>query len=256
MSGKPRSPVGTFGYQAAQVNLGAMVEGSSGGVLLAQLAAYARPVNPDFPYCVVNDYVSTALGLAMGVPVPPGALVKLGSEWGFVSLGFGELGKRPPPADFEELGADLPWEATGVVVLDQWISNSDRHDGNLAYMPSLGVAAFDHDQALFGACPRGEGIGSLRQVREQRVKQHELVPHLPTVEHFESWVGRTQSITRAELNRAVGTCSGANLLSRAEAEALVDFLAYRQLNLGRFIQESYPEFTGVTAWTLDSGGGE
>ncbi|WP_216588664.1 hypothetical protein [Streptomyces brasiliscabiei] len=205
---------------------------------------------------MVNDYVATAVGMAMGAPVPPGTLIKLGPEWGFVSLGFGEQGRRPPPADFEELGEDRPWEATSVVVLDQWISNSDRHDGNLAYMRSLGVAAFDHDQALFGACPPGEGTDSLQQARDRRVKHHELVPYLKTVEHFPSWIKRAQSITHAELSRIVWTCVDSDLLSRAEADTLVDFLEYRQLNVGRFIEESYPEFTGVSAWTLDSNGGE
>ncbi|WP_159062884.1 hypothetical protein [Streptomyces scabiei] len=254
MSGKSRPPASGLGYQAMQVDLGALVEGSSGGVLIARLAAYARPVDTASPYCVVNDYVSTAVGMAMGVPVPPGTLIKLGSEWGFVSVGFGEQGRRPPPADFEELGVDRPWEASGVVVLDQWISNSDRHDGNLAYLPTLGVAAFDHDQALFGACPPGEGVDSLQQARERRVKRHELVPYLKTVEHFESWINRAQSITHAELSRTAWSCVDAGLLTRHEADALVDFLEYRQLNIGRFIEESHSEFSGVTAWPLDSGG--
>ncbi|USQ89250.1 hypothetical protein NFX46_39265 [Streptomyces phaeoluteigriseus] len=213
-------------------------------------------MDADSPYCVVNDYVATALGTAMGVPVPPGTLVKLGPGWGFLSLGFGEHGKRPPPADFEELAVDRPWEATGVVVLDQWIANPDRHDGNLAYMASLGVAAFDHDQALFGACPPGEGIDSLRQTLDRRVSRHELVPYLKTIEHLQSWITRAQSITRMELGRIVWTCVDAGLLSRLEAETLVEFLEYRQLNIGRFITESYSEFTSVTEWTLDTTGGE
>ncbi|ARQ69550.1 hypothetical protein CAG99_12345 [Streptomyces marincola] len=239
-----------------QVDLGALVEGSSGGVLLARLAAYARPADARSPYCVVNDYVATAVGLALGAPVPPGVLTRLGAEWGYLSLGFGEQGKRPPPADFEELAVDRPWEATGIVVLDQWISNTDRHDGNLAYMPTLGVAAFDHDQALFGACPPGGGVESLKEARERRVRHHELIPHMNTMEHFPSWIDRAQSITHAELSRMAWVCVDAGLLSRLEADALVDFLEYRQLNVGRFIEESYPEFTGVAAWTLDSDGGE
>ncbi|MFZ4236490.1 hypothetical protein ACOZGD_15080 [Streptomyces murinus] len=256
MSSKSRPPRGGLGFQAMNVDLGALVDGSSGGVLMARLAAYARPTDADSPYCVVNDYISTAVGMAMGVPVPPGTLVKLGSEWGFLSLGFGERGKRPPPVDFEELAAERPWESTGVVVLDQWIANSDRHDGNLAYLPALGVAAFDHDQALFGACPPGEGEDSLRQRLSRRMVGHELAPHLTTVDYVEPWVRRAQSITRLELMRIVWACVDADLLSRQEAESLVDFLEYRQLHIDRFIKESHSEFSGVTAWTLDADGGE
>lgn len=256
MNSRPRPPAGGLGFQAMQVDLGALVEGSSGGVLLARLAAYARPANPDSPYCVVNDYVATAVGMAMGAPVPPGTLVKLGSEWGFLSLGFGEHGKRPHAAEFDELAVERPWEATGVVVLDQWIANSDRHDGNLAYMSALGVAAFDHDQALFGACPPETGVESLNGSRHRRVSNHELAPHLKTIEHFDPWITRAQSITRPELQRAAWTCVDAGLLTRLEAEALVDFLEYRQTNIGQFIRDSYSEFTGISAWTLDANGGE
>ncbi|MFD8689928.1 hypothetical protein [Streptomyces sp. NPDC059651] len=256
MSSKSRPPAGGLGFQAMNIDLGALVDGSSGGVVMARLAAYARPVDEGSPYCVVNDYVATAMGMAMGASVPPGTLVKLGSEWGFLSLGFGERGKRPPPADFEEVALERPWEATGVVVLDQWIANSDRHDGNLAYMSSLGVAAFDHDQALFGACPPDKGEESLRQTINRRVSGHELAPHLKTIEHVQSWIKRAQSISRLELKRIVWACVHADLLSRPEGESLVDFLEHRQLNIDRFIKESYSEFTGIAAWTLDANGGE
>lgn len=256
MSSQSRPPAGGLGFQSLNIDLGALVDGSSGGVLMARLAAYVRPFDEDSPYCVVNDYVATAVGMAMGVPVPPGTLVKLGSEWGFLSLGFGERGKRPPPADFEELADERPWEASGVIVLDQWIANADRHDGNLAYLSALGMAAFDHDQALFGACRPGTGIDSLGQGRQRRVSKHELAPYLKTIEHVPSWIRRAQSITRLELLRIAWTCVDAGLLTRREAESLVDFLEYRQLNIDRFIEESYSEFTGVTAWTLDASGGE
>lgn len=257
MNEKSRPPAAGLGYQAAQVeHLGALVEGSSGGVLLARLAAYARPVDENSPYCVANDYVATALGMAMGVPVPPGTLMKLGPDWGFVSVGFGEHGRRPPPADLEALGAERPWETTGVIVLDQWVSNRDRHDGNVAYLPSLGVAAFDHDQALFGACPPNEGLASLEQSREVRVKHHPFGPYLQTAEHFESWIARTQSVTREELRRAVWACVDSSLLDRQDAEALLDFLQHRQRNIGTFVRESYSEFSGISTWTLDANGGE
>ncbi|MFE4817436.1 hypothetical protein ACFRFU_13575 [Streptomyces sp. NPDC056704] len=204
----------------------------------------------------MNDYVSTALGMAMGVPVPVGTLLKLGSEWGFCSIGFGEHGRRPPPADLEALSAERPWEATGVIMLDQWVSNRDRHDRNVAYMSAFGVAAFDHDQALFGATPPGTGVESLQQVRELRVKQHPFAPHLKTDRYFDTWIERARSVTVEELRRAVWTCVDADLLTRLEAEALVEFLQYRQRNVRQFIEDSYLEFVGIEAWTLGSGGGE
>lgn len=257
MSGKSRPPATGLGYQSLQVDhLGALVEGSSGGVLLARLAAFARPVIAGSPYCIVNDYVSSALGMAMGVPVPPCTLIKLGQEWGFISIGFGEHGTPPPPADLEALGAERPWEASGIIVLDQWISNSDRHDGNVAYLPTLGVAAFDHDQALFGACPSGGGLASLSQSQPTRVKNHPFGPHLKTDEHFESWIARAKSITRHEIERAVWTCVDTGLLPRQDATALVDFLQYRQRHVGSFVSDSHPEYSGISSWTLGADGGE
>ncbi|MGN5389399.1 hypothetical protein [Streptomyces sp. JL7001] len=257
MSGKSRPPVSGIGFQAVEIDhLGAVVEGSSGGVVLARLMAYARPTDPDSPYCVVNDAVSTRLGLAMGVDVPQGGLIKLGTGYGFYSAGFGEQGKRPPPADLEALASERPWETTGIIVFDQWISNRDRHDENVAYLPSLGVAAIDHDQALFGACPPGDGATSLEQSKDLRVKQHPFAEHLTTDAYFEQWIARAKSVTHEELRRAVWSCVDAELLNRSDAETLMSFLQHRQRSVGRFIEESHSEFAKIVAWTLGNGGGE
>jgi hypothetical protein len=143
----------------------------------------------------------------------------------------------------------MPWDSTAIVVLDQWILNNDRHDENLAYLPSLGVAAFDHDCALFGANP-SDPLRSLELGRDQVLHSHELGAKLRTAEHFEYWLGRADSIGAEEVRRAVWRCYDAGLLSATERDALVDWLLFRQSRVRSYIEQVRDEFVSIDDWAL------
>ncbi|MFF7453054.1 hypothetical protein [Kitasatospora sp. NPDC008115] len=250
-SGFSLPPASGVGYQAVSFDLlGAAVGGSSDTVHAARLAAFARIRTEKSRYGIVNDYVATRLGLAIGAPVVDGYLVKVGSDtWAFSTVAFGEKGQRLPPADLEELATLRPWEATGIYVLDQWILNLDRHDENIGYLEKLGVAAFDHEWSLFGP-GREDQTASLRASRDKRVEKHPIAEWLATDVHVSQWLRRVRSVQPEELNRHVGGCVHVGLLSREEAGALVDFLIYRQANIARYIDDSWGDFKNLTKISL------
>ena len=248
-------PVSGLGYQPVGIDhYGAAIEGAgSGGVSYIKLAAYARQNTVDRPFGVVNDYIANALGRASGVPVPPGELVKLGrTTWGFVTLGFGEDGRRPPPADLEALATEHPWESTGVVVFDQWILNTDRHDENVAYLDKMGIAVFDHDCALLGFNPPDPAV-ALASERASRVRGHQLAASLRTAKYLESWVNRIKSVMPLEIRRAVGTCVDAGLLSKSLGDQLNEFILFRQASIQSYIDDSKEDFRQVTEWVMFDG---
>ncbi|GAA2185037.1 hypothetical protein GCM10009785_35200 [Brooklawnia cerclae] len=251
-----RLPSGPLGYQALKLEIaGASRAGGTGAVHNVRLAAYAREKSEERPYGVVNDFIASRLGLAIGAPVPPGELVAIGygATYGYVSVGFGENGQNPPPADLDALVGDRLWEATGIVALDHWVFNGDRHDDNLGYLPTLGVAAFDHDCALIGPKPP-DPLKSLEDHRHKPLLGHPIARILPTIEYLEEWLERIKSVRDEEIKRIVGTCQLARLVDRNLAEALVDFIVHRRDYLRILVEAARDDFAVVTQWTIPERG--
>lgn len=243
------SGLGYFG-----IGFGGAEVGGSGGVSGVRLQAYARTSIPDRPYGVFNDHVASALGRAAGVPVPPGALVNLGGDiYGYVSMGFSDRGDRLPPVLPGRLARDRPWEATGIIVFDHWVLNTDRHDENLAYLPRLGVAAFDHDLAILGRIPTGEIFKVLEAFKDKPLIGHLLSPHLESLEYLTQWCDRVSAITTIEIRRIVNDCVEASLVDQALAECVVSFLDYRKSRLKSYVEATLDEYTSLVGQTLDSG---
>ncbi|MEU5906157.1 hypothetical protein ABZ780_17475 [Micromonospora sp. NPDC047467] len=250
-TGSRRSADGLGFYGIA--NHGAQVEGSL-GVSAVRVAAYARRNTADRPFGVLNDYVASTLGTAIGLPVPPGTLIRFyQDEPGYLSLGFSDKGDRPPPVILQDFARERPWEASGVIAFDQWVLNTDRHDENLAYIPTLGVAVFDHDLSLVNRPPDGNACASLEAGLDQAVKGHVLAPHLQTSEHFPEWCERIGSIGRREIRRVVGTCRDAGLIDVATRDKLASFLEHRQTRVRSYVDRTISEYVKVTSWTLGSG---
>jgi hypothetical protein len=73
------------------------------------LSGVAKRNSPDAPYAVANEFVCARLGLLIGLPVPPGAVVSTDDgKLGYVSLRFGPKGKPPPPLNPQEFVEDNP----------------------------------------------------------------------------------------------------------------------------------------------------
>ena len=232
-----------------------MVSEVGGGVHQAQIGAYVRTNTDERPHAVVNDFIASQLALQIGLPVPPTALVRLGSQVGCVSLGFGEAGVRPPPVDAADFVAQYPEEAWGTLVFDHWVLNSDRHDENLAMLGTFGPAIFDHDAALIGFKPPAgkTAIDNLQAGLDQQVIGHIFSPHFVTDGWTDVWIQRIRSVDRRQIARLAYRCSDAGLLSAAERDKVVQFLTYRQRTLSDMIDSCFFEFEALTDDKLPKG---
>ncbi|MEW1952787.1 hypothetical protein [Terrabacter sp. NPDC080008] len=214
------------------------------------MAGYMRRVVRDRPYGVVNDFIASTLGARIGAPVPPIALITDGSSAGSISMGFGEGGRTPPPADASRVAVDDPYLATGIIVLDQWTLNGDRHDENLAYLPRFGLAAFDFDCALIGPKPQTTAVDSLQKGLMMPLPRHILAEHLPTLQWLWGWISKVRAVSAEDIRRCVYLCFDARLITVAERDKLIDFLTLRQRWLGDIMDRGREIFTGIDDWPL------
>jgi hypothetical protein len=232
---------------------GARVEDSSGGVSHLRLNTFARKNTPERPFAVANDFIASSLGIATGLPVPPGTLVGVyGGGYNYASLAFGDRGDKPPPIIPPQFCEERAWEACGIIAFDHWIHNTDRHDGNIGHLPEVAVAVFDHDLALLNEAKNSdEALSLLAASQDVPVKFHCLPPHLKDVSHFGEWFDRIASVTRREIRRAAIAAHTAELVSAELRDALVAFLEHRQTRIGSFIEQTRDQYQNVDSWTLD-----
>lgn len=249
--GSNQPPVASLGYFSLD-NYGALVEGSD-GVSAVRLSAFMRQNYPERPWGVVNDYISSMLGMSIGLPVPPGALIQLyDGEYAYVSMGFSIKGDRLPPVIFEQFVVERPWEASGIIAFDQWISNTDRHDENIGYHDRFGVAVFDHDLSLL-IRSQNDPIGMLREYRDAHVVRHDLAPYMTTAEYFEMWSTRISSVTTQEVRRIVYNCRHAGLITNDLVQELVRFIEHRKTRVLDYIQRTRDEYAKIAEWPFDLG---
>ncbi len=104
------------------------------------------------PYLVANEHVCARLAGIIDLPVPPGVIVEASAgQFGYVALRFGNANERPPPVIPTDLTNNHPEIAAGILTLDCWLANGDRHHENMAYVPEIWPPmAFDHSHAFFG----------------------------------------------------------------------------------------------------------
>lgn len=246
MSGSPKVPVSGLGYFSFD-SYGAQVDGSD-TVSTVRIGAFARRNTPDRPHGVVNDYVASALGMAIGLPVPPGLLVQVGNTgYGYVSMQFGVKGDALPPVIFPQFAAERTWEAWGVIAFDQWVYNTDRHNGNLAHLPQVGVSVFDHDLALL-ARASGDIAKVLREHRDEELKKHALPPHMDDSKFMESWCERIAGIRTAEITRIVHACKHAKLIDDPVADELVQYIDHRKAKVREYIHRTKSEYVKISEW--------
>jgi hypothetical protein len=252
MPGNPKGRKNGVGYFDIAFH-GATTETGSGGVHHIRLNAYARQNTQDRPHAVVNDYVASTLGLAAGLPIPPGNLVGLhGGKYGFVSMAFGERGDEAPPVIPPRFCQERPWDACGIIAFDQWVNNTDRHDENLAYIEEIGVAVFDHDLALINHHhPSGDAATALAASLDAECKGHILAPFLTDASSFSEWFDRIAGVTRREIRRAVDTCYAVQLVNGELRDALINFIEHRQSRVRSYIERTRLEYTSLSRWTLD-----
>ena len=110
----------------------------------------AKHSDGDFPFAVLNKWVSARLAEAAGIPLPPFDLVRHdGQPWFF--------SKRLDLKNGTEVGSDAYATESfsrglgDILAFDLWVMNRDRHLNNFLVREKeegLSPVAFDHDRAI------------------------------------------------------------------------------------------------------------
>lgn len=184
------------------------------------------------PFVVANEFICGRLAMMMGLPAPPGVIVKLDDDRiGYLCIKFGPKGETPPPAFPDELAQDHPDLATGVVIFDCWIANGDRHEGNIAYARAhIPPMIFDHEKALLGARD-GRKLRRLARVRKQAILNGCLAEHVKSAEPFPRYVGKARWLCENALPDICAEALRAGAVQESECKAVVAFLSDRASRL-------------------------
>jgi hypothetical protein len=206
------------------------------------------------PFDIANEYVAAELGRLLRLPVPPSFVADLpgGEGIAFCSLGFNLAAEQLPPCNPAEVAAAEPNLASGIIVFDIWIANSDRHTRNLSYQATRAphrLNVFDHSHALL------RDLDSLSWNRGRlgsdgaRGARHCLLDHVETGMHFPGWIERVQSIPQFAIKAIVEDAKELGL-SEELTDDLIRFLLERRDDLHRLIAENRAEFPRVRDWSL------
>ena len=226
-------------------------EGTS-GPLYCTMPGVAKRNGPESTYAVANEYICGRLGYMIGLPVPPGVIVRTDDgKLAYVSLRFGSHSERPPEIIAPQFVDHNPKISAGVVAFDCWIANQDRHEGNLSYSRfGLPPVVFDHDTALFGAS--GKPIERLCSLRDDGLAGSCISEHITqsTAKHFPIWAERIAAIRDEQIGDICQdvVCEGG--ISLAESAAALDFLVYRKPLVLKLLRESAELMPLVRQWVL------
>jgi hypothetical protein len=244
------------GFEGVALGAYGVAAGGGGAVSGVQLHGYIRQNSDDRPFGVVNDFVASTLGAMIGLPVPPITLVELsGGEVGSVTLGFGERGVQPPPADLAALADEYPEDAAGTIVFDQWVCNQDRHDENIAYLAKRGVSIFDHDAAIIGHKPPVSASDNLAAGRGAIVTNHPLAPYVEDWRLIEGWIAEVRRLSPRSIRRVAERVYDSRLVTAPERDGIVELLTYRARALGAMMENRLSEFTKIEQQTMTEAGG-
>jgi len=250
-------PAGAYRIAAVGAQLGIGVADS------AHLTVHAigKGNGPNAPYCVANEMICAELGRFLRLPVPPGGIVTGANHPPlYASLNFNLAGVDLPPVRPSGCVARFPYLATGIVLFDILIANSDRHAANLSVDLSTRPAqmnVFDHSHALFGSTPEravdriAAFTGRLGTTGGAYTggSRHCLLDHLDSDKDFPIWIERIAAIPDFFFDEV---CADARPfgVSNADISAAQDFLKGRRDTLPQLIKDNRAEFRAIKTWTL------
>ena len=215
------------------------------------MAGVAKVNTDDAVYAVANEFICGRLGTIIGLPIPPGAIVRtLDDGFGYVSLRFGDLDERPPPVNPNDLARDYPEVAAGVIVFDVWTRHQDRHDENLAYS-SQGISpmVFDHDRALFGRRERDGDAFLKTNVDDPCVRPRCLEPVFEQLKgYYDGWCTVIEGLSEDVIWSVCSQAITAGVLTEEDGQQAYRFLESRKAAVKNWLsigltdeQQSFPE---------------
>ena len=211
------------------------------------------------PYTVAVEYVCAELARMIRIPVPPSFVAELPGEEAspaFSTLGFNLTGGTTPPIDPAEAVAADADLATGIVVFDAWIFNSDRHRGNLSFQATRRphrLNVFDHSHALlFYPDTLRKGVtrlGICGTTGGDRGNRHCLLDTLNTGQFFGKWLDRVQRVPEDLILEIVADAEELGLPSPL-VRPTTDFLLIRQRSLRDLFDAHRAQLPLVTDWSF------
>lgn len=225
---------GDYGFYAVDA-FGAPLDGTA-GARECTVHGVIKENSLGAPHLVANEFICGRLALLIGLPVPPGVIVKLdGEKLGYASMRFGARGETPPPIFPADLTRDLPELALKIVTFDCWVANTDRHESNLAYSRALiPPMIFDHDKALLA----GRGLERLDELKDTVILDGCLVEHI----RDRSSLGKVLDVIRfVERNFLDAVCDEAlragAIRDDDELDGVIKFLRERVPRLATFVNQ-------------------
>jgi hypothetical protein len=195
------------------------------------------------------EWVASNLAWALGLPVPPGGLADVDGQLGYVMLQFG-AGGISPPVDCGDFMARHPKVASGAIVFDLWIANSDRTEFNLAEdgrqrRPVL----FDHEKAFGGGYTDrlSSLIARVGDLNVHEVHDCDLNSTAHRSDLLAPWVDRIDRLDHEAIRRPCTDLTNIGYWSAADGGTVADFLIERRNHLWKLLKDTC---SGVGAWPL------
>jgi hypothetical protein len=237
------------GFYGVAVVGDAIGEGVSGS-RYATLDGVVKVADSSAPYTVPNEYICGMLGMAVGLPVPPGTIAKLndGTDC-YTMLRFGPKGDKPPPASASALVRDRPRLAARIAAFDCWIINGDRHPMNFAYVPGEGVSVFDHGHALLGTTDGG-AVDYLANVANVPIWGGVIVPELQSADELLKAVDVIRSCHDDLVRDVCDSARRMGALTLDESKKAAEVLIERKKALWHFAESQQGAFTKIADWGL------
>ena len=227
------------------------------------IQAVAKTNGPLAPYCIPNELICGEIGRFLGLPIPPGGVVRgqgKAEPLFFASLDFNLTGNILPPIDPAECVERLPELASGILLFDALVANCDRHSENLAMDTSTSpplLNLFDHSHGMFGG---REGMAAERLGRIHNslaltpgewtgVSRHCLLHAVRSDDHFGSWLDRIARLPDFFIENACRAAVNLGITSD-DAKIAVDFLCHRRDQLPTIVSDSRSDFRSIAAWRL------
>ncbi len=225
--------------------------------------AVAKANGPQAPYCIPNELICGKIGRFLGLPIPPGDVVRgqvSTDQLFFASLDFNMTGNVLPPIDPTDCVARLPELSSGILLFDALVANCDRHIENLAMDASTSpprLNLFDHSHALFGG-QQVPATDRLTHVRNSLaltpgawtgVTRHCLLHAVQSDAHFGFWLDRIAQLPDFFIENACQAAVNLGITSD-EAKTAVDFLRHRRDHMQTIVKDSRSDFRSITQWSL------
>lgn len=208
-------------------------------VQVVSVPCYGKPVDdPASPYGIANEIIAVELAKAIRVQAPFYGLARdHADKIYFCTFDFNAAPDRQMPDIIPAIAmADHPLPCAGIVALDVWIGNCDRHVRNAKYTKETGPVAFDHERALLGAIPNG-GMKRLTDIKDAAgCDGHCLAPLIVEAGHVAHWGERIRAVPGFFIQEVCEEAVRIAKLDMAYSTALVDFIVHRAESFYQIIE--------------------